>query len=408
MFPRSTLSFSAFHEKHFSSTSQSSFFEAATRAEHHTTEEEDAGDSELRDEQHGREQYAPDDNEDDDNEKHLPHHVQQLRTWLRERQLMQKAHQHLHQYPYQQHYDPYWMYQPPSSSGGWHADPQAAASEWWSSMHPPQDGDAEGAWHDAEGGANNNEEGVEGLEDEEEQEEEERQDKASEQLQPAMTLTKEAIAIFEFSRRFREQKMAAAKLEKEKTKRLRAKRRRTAMLGFAMGDVVLSDEDEEAVMDGAQKTMGRSVKRGRGDDNTPNDAGADEGEQERMPRADISDDDNDDDEDDDFGPLLQELPANDTSFLSIPLVYYERMQDKLYGGSLKSLEKQAHPLDPPLSTTPDAEAKAQAIKKARQEMVQIQYLESLLDRSYEDSLQPSTFPKDDDSIALWPGMPLRC
>ncbi|KAI8358874.1 hypothetical protein B0O80DRAFT_423896 [Mortierella sp. GBAus27b] len=117
-------------------------------------------------------------------------------------------------------------------------------------------------------------------------------------------LSKEAIEIFEFSRRFREEKERAAQMEKASIKRRRIKRRKLTKLGFALdeGDSGAEESDDA-------------------DRNGGVDGNEDDGE----------DDDNDVDEELDFEASRMELPATDVSFLSQGSRRSKSVWRQLYG-----------------------------------------------------------------------------
>lgn len=188
-------------------------------------------------------------------------------------------------------------------------------------------------------------------------------------------LSEETIAIFEFSRRFRQEKAEAARLEEAAIKKRKIKRRRLTRLGFAYneGD---SGEDDSSVGDTDAKDEGPSTNNTR--EQVDQEAG-----------------DDDDDDDDDEGPTGEELPATDVTFM----VQNDRLRNKtwqrLYG---KENEKEA------ISNKPSTR------------FASIDMLESLLNQQYENSLitDDGTSGKrqrsqaSDQQVVYWPGMPLRC
>ncbi|KAF8929871.1 hypothetical protein EDD21DRAFT_370504 [Dissophora ornata] len=200
-------------------------------------------------------------------------------------------------------------------------------------------------------------------------------------------LSKEAIEIFEFSRRFRQEKAEAAQLEQNRIKKRWIKRRKLTKLGFAIdeGDSG-TDDSEDAANEGYEPKDGDGGnERGDGDQ--------DEGE----------------DDDWDNNQELVELPATDVSFLTQNIRRTERIRQQLYG----------------LNSSSDENAPSlRGIKT-------IEILESLVNQAYEDSLgsqastqQEAGASQETDNtkrryrlnqsverrnqVVYWPGMPLRC
>ncbi|KAF9379767.1 hypothetical protein CPB97_008767 [Podila verticillata] len=184
-------------------------------------------------------------------------------------------------------------------------------------------------------------------------------------------LSEETIAIFEFSRRFRQEKAEAARLEEAEIKKRRTKRRKLTRLGFAYneGD---SGEDDSSFGDTDAKDEGLSRKNTR-----------EQVDQEA------------DDDDDDDGPTGEELPATDVTFMAQNDRLRNKTWQRLYG------------------TTNEKEAIS---NKPSTRFASIDMLESLLNQQYENSLitDDGTSGKrqrhraSDQQVVYWPGMPLRC
>ncbi|KAG0333099.1 hypothetical protein BG000_009487 [Podila horticola] len=182
-------------------------------------------------------------------------------------------------------------------------------------------------------------------------------------------LSKETIAIFEFSRKFRQEKAEAARLEEAAIKKRKLKRRKLTRLGFAYneGD---SGEDDSSVSDSETK------------DGRPS-------------RNDARDEDDQADEDEYEEPTGEELLATDVTFM----VQNDRLRSKTWQRLYATAkEKEANSSKPP----------------AR--FATIDMLESLLNQRYENSLiaDAETSSKrqksqaSDQQVVYWPGMPLRC
>ncbi|KAI1317752.1 hypothetical protein EDD11_007926 [Mortierella claussenii] len=191
-------------------------------------------------------------------------------------------------------------------------------------------------------------------------------------------LSKEAIEIFEFSRRFRQEKAAAASLEQARLKKRRIKRRKLTKLGFAVDE---GDSGPEAG-DSGGKERSKDLRKAVGDAIHEQDK-ADEEEEE-------------DEWDADQDTAQQELPPIDVTFLNQRGHSLEKLRQGLYGSSSGTGA--------------------------------VNLLESLVNQTYEDSLgsrpldlnnsgenkrhgprggrhQPS---RPASQVVYWPGIPLRC
>ncbi|KAG0326416.1 hypothetical protein BGZ99_009557 [Dissophora globulifera] len=200
-------------------------------------------------------------------------------------------------------------------------------------------------------------------------------------------LSKEALEIFEFSRRFRQQKAEAAHVEQAQAKKRRIKRRRLTKLGFAL------DEGNSGTDDSRDNSVEPVENR---QDNSGEGEGHDD-----------SDDDEDLDDDQDLAQV--ELAATDVSFLYQNSRRLDRMRQQLYG-------------------TDDSVSNIPGSMNGRQT---IDMLEGLLNQAYEDSLgalgteteqqtlsgtsrQKSQgaghrqFKERSGQSVYWPGIPLRC
>ncbi|KAG0053338.1 hypothetical protein BGZ83_001303 [Gryganskiella cystojenkinii] len=140
-------------------------------------------------------------------------------------------------------------------------------------------------------------------------------------------LSEETIAIFEFSRRFREEKAAAALLEKTRLKLRRTKRRKLTSLGFALNEGN-SDESDDLSHQGESEDEQEGKEENEDDDDTP----------------------------------VAELPATDTTFMNVNDKQRERTQQRLYG----------------LGTD---RVKSSGVRN-------LEILEDLLNQTYDDSLAP--------------------
>jgi len=163
-------------------------------------------------------------------------------------------------------------------------------------------------------------------------------------------LSKETIAVFEFSRRFRQEKASAELKEKCRLRLRRTKRRKLTKLGFALNEGNSDESESESDL-----SHGQSYNLGKGEE--------EEGEEEE-----------DEEEDEDDIPV-GELPATDISFMSLNKKLRERTYHRLYASS------------------PD--------QADTSEIRSIEMLEDLLNQTYNDSVRR-------DGVVYWPGMPLRC
>ncbi|KAG0077970.1 hypothetical protein BGZ93_007826 [Podila epicladia] len=182
-------------------------------------------------------------------------------------------------------------------------------------------------------------------------------------------LSKETIAIFEFSRKFRQEKAEAARLEEVAIKKRKIKRRKLTRLGFAYNEGDSGVEDDSSVSDTDTKDGSSTGKNIREEDDH-----ADDGEDEES--------------------TSEELPATNVTFM----VQNDRLRSKtwqrLYG------------------TVNEKEA---SLSKLSARFTTIDMLESLLNQQYENSLiaDSETSGKcqrsqTSDQVVFWPGMPLRC
>jgi len=211
-------------------------------------------------------------------------------------------------------------------------------------------------------------------------------------------LTKEAIEIFEFSRRFRQEKERAAQLEKARIKRRKTKRQKLTKLGFAFdeGDSGTEDGNEgEGGGDNGSAELQEDVGLSEDDDRD-----GDEGEDE-------------DGEDSDYEISRMEPPATDVSFMNQGTRRNDKTRQRLYGQVGNANQ-----------STPSAEGTRT-----------IEILEGILNQTYLDSLGPQVFnpeateldqeandvkgqrrrrrkehqPESRTSqVVYWPGLPLRC
>ncbi|KAI7821722.1 hypothetical protein BC939DRAFT_202306 [Gamsiella multidivaricata] len=181
-------------------------------------------------------------------------------------------------------------------------------------------------------------------------------------------LSKEAIEIFEFSRRFRQQKAEAAILEQAQMKKRRIKRRKLTKLGFAAGEGDSGAEEGDEVQDGDDGAQ----RNGQGEDEDKD--GADD--QESAEEQD-----------------QVELPATDTTFMTQSARRTARLRQRLYGQ--------------------DQDA------SATEKIQTLDVLGELLNQTYRDSLISATSNGENTSnkskqqgrrtqVVYWPGMPLRC
>ncbi|KAF9957329.1 hypothetical protein BGZ72_001924 [Mortierella alpina] len=190
---------------------------------------------------------------------------------------------------------------------------------------------------------------------------------------PGLQLSKEAIEIFEFSRRFRLEKAEAALREQTRTKRRRVKRRKLTKLGLA------ADEGNSGSEGTDDEANSRVQDPDRGDNIT-------QGDEQRV------DSDDETEEDDVQETAEQEAPAMDTSFLHQRSRQRERTRLRLYGHVAGS-----------------------AVGGG---LARIDVLEAMLNQTYAESLGPR-YNEDDKSAGrkghgsrahtvYWPGVPLRC
>ncbi|KAG0001765.1 hypothetical protein BGZ79_004185 [Entomortierella chlamydospora] len=198
-------------------------------------------------------------------------------------------------------------------------------------------------------------------------------------------LSKEAIEIFEFSRRFRQEKAAAAQLEQTRLRKRRTKRRKLTKLGFALDEGDSGSESNASAdgvaVDGATK----GVKAERCESN------------EEGHESDVDDDWDDD-------SVTQEPPPTDVSFLKQKSRRADMTRKELYGM--------------------DSSDNQNASEIGINEM-----LERLVNQIYEDSLgllptppveetrrdkrqrlrgEESQFVDRRNQVVYWPGLPLRC
>ncbi|KAF9911902.1 hypothetical protein EC991_001806 [Linnemannia zychae] len=219
-------------------------------------------------------------------------------------------------------------------------------------------------------------------------------------------LTQEAIEIFEFSRRFREEKAAALALERAQMARRRTKRRRLARRGFA------PDEGNSGSDDALEADQGDDSKRDDLDD-----------------KGNESEDGDDAGEEEDDGQFAQmEPPATDTAFLTQPSRQRDRTRERLYGVK-KSGSKDLDTFSVSTSTNTTTSTSTQ------DDMWSIRMLEAMLNQTFINSLGPenSSFaavPENNrrrsrdsgrgargavksrssqqSQVVYWPGMPMRC
>ncbi|KAF9923351.1 hypothetical protein FBU30_006567 [Linnemannia zychae] len=218
-------------------------------------------------------------------------------------------------------------------------------------------------------------------------------DDTNEEIEPGFTLTREAIEIFEFSRRFREEKAAALAQERVRMARRRSKRRRLTRLGFAF-DEGNSGSDEELPQDHEIKN--------KDDANDHNSSGDDS--------KDATDIDEDEDEDG-FVPLT-EPSATDTEFLTQPSRQRDMTRQRLYGpiNSNRNLDKK------------EKDTSSIITSATNDEMWSIKMLEAILNQTYIDSLNAESSintkqggksmaksrSSGQSEVVYWPGMPMRC
>ncbi|KAG0338132.1 hypothetical protein BG004_007343 [Podila humilis] len=207
-------------------------------------------------------------------------------------------------------------------------------------------------------------------------------------------LSKETIAILEFSRKFRQEKAAAARLEQERDMKRRFKRKKLTRLGFAYneGDSAGSDKGEDGEDEAALQStdvMSSTV-------------------QPVASATAENPDEQDDDEDEE--PSGQELSATDVTFMTQNNRQRSNPRSKLYRSSAASSDS-----DKNLGTN----------CKTAVGMATIDSLEALLNHHYTVSLSEgsavleteptgrkrrlvSQGPTQYQQVVYWPGMPLRC
>ncbi|KAF9586173.1 hypothetical protein BGW38_008982 [Lunasporangiospora selenospora] len=214
--------------------------------------------------------------------------------------------------------------------------------------------------------------GVAPLSDQEREEEGEEEEK-EERAENPMGLSAEAFAIFEFSRKFREEKARAAQQEAELARKKKRKRQ-----GLRTGD---------------QKRLNSSFAGSKvGPDR--NDIMVKEG---NLEENDLDDDDDDDDDDDeDSSSEAQDEPSvTDITFMTKRKRYRDKIRQRLYSEQACSLS-------------------AEAQKQVKEQRQKVDMLESMLNQTYRSSLaslpsasslkEKGTQPK----VVYWPGLPLRC
>ncbi|KAF9132800.1 hypothetical protein BGW39_011284 [Mortierella sp. 14UC] len=226
----------------------------------------------------------------------------------------------------------------------------------------------------------------------------------------ALGLTQEAIEIFEFSRRFREEKAAALVLERARMARRRTKRRRLTRRGFA------PDEGNSGSDDAPEAEQDDNSKRDDSDDGGSESEDGDDGGEEG---------------DNDEFLLQMESPATDTAFLTQASRQRERTRQRLYGLLKKSDSKDMDSPSVSSSTSTSTSTSTQ------DDLWSIQMLEALLNQTFVDSLGPanSSLPNaavpgnirrrtrdsgrgakgaaksrsfQQSQVVYWPGMPMRC
>ncbi|KAF9295173.1 hypothetical protein BGZ74_010941 [Mortierella antarctica] len=182
-------------------------------------------------------------------------------------------------------------------------------------------------------------------------------------------LSKETIAIFEFSRKFRQEKAEAARLEEAAIKKRKIKRRKLTRLGFAYNEGDSGVDDDSGVSDTDTKDGGSTGKNGREEDDH-----ADDGEDE--------------------APTSEELPATNVTFMAQNDRLRSKTWQRLYG---------------------TVEEKEASLSKLSARFATIDMLESLLNQQYENSLIADSETSGNrqrsqtsDQVVYWPGMPLRC
>ncbi|KAF8937193.1 hypothetical protein BGZ47_009140 [Haplosporangium gracile] len=217
-------------------------------------------------------------------------------------------------------------------------------------------------------------------------------------------LTQEAIEIFEFSRRFREEKRAALAEERARMTRRRNKRRRLTRRGFAP-DEGNSGSDEPA--DPSDTPNNNKA-------NESADSSSDSGSED----ADRGGNGEEGEEEEEEFVLQTEPPATDIAFLTQPSRQRDRIRQKLY-----DLKK--------------SDNKDKDVSSLSDEMWSIRMLEAMMNQTFIDSLEPETIAvvpakstaatgsqnhqrrlrdsgkearsqQQQSQIVYWPGMPMRC
>ncbi|KAF9287564.1 hypothetical protein BGZ68_001661 [Mortierella alpina] len=200
---------------------------------------------------------------------------------------------------------------------------------------------------------------------------------ALDQDQPqAPQLSKEAIEIFEFSRRFKREKAEAALREQTRLKKRRVKRRKLTRLGLA------ADEGNSGSGGSDHESHSRIHDLDGGDSSAQKD------------EHNADSDDETEEEEDVLDTAEQELPAMDTTFLHQRSRQRERTRQQLYGHIAGST------LEGGLARIDVLEA-----------MLNASYEESLGSRSAEDSGSTGRKGKSHGNrvhTVYWPGVPLRC
>ncbi|KAF9434562.1 hypothetical protein BGZ76_007790 [Entomortierella beljakovae] len=180
---------------------------------------------------------------------------------------------------------------------------------------------------------------------------------------PMPNLSKEAIEIFEFSRRFRQEKEAAKLSEQKKIRKRKTKRRRLTELGFAIDEGNSGSEADDIAIGG------------------------------------LIDDENaksDDDESDDDSVIAQEPGPSDVLFMLQKSRRSDKMRQDLYGQ------------DPNISEIEMLEC-----------LVNQTYEDSLIpqnfaseasgqDKRVRPHLEGNQGSNQRKKVVYWPGMPLRC
>ncbi|KAF9539140.1 hypothetical protein EC957_005781 [Mortierella hygrophila] len=219
-------------------------------------------------------------------------------------------------------------------------------------------------------------------------------------LMPKMNT--QAIEIFEFSRKFREEKRAALAEERARMVRRRTKRRRLTRRGFAPDEGNSGSDDPEGLLSDAADNSNNKV-----DDSDDSNGGSGSEDEDRKGE----------DEDEDAFVAQTEPPATDVAFLTQPSRQRDRTRQKLYGFK-KSNNKDKDVLSP------------------TDETWSIRMLEATLNQAFIDSLGPETTAgttakstsatggqnhqrrsrdsgkgartRQQSQVVYWPGMPLRC